>query len=73
MSEADQVHLFELFYRADDAKRRAQGAGIGLFVVRALVEAAGGHAWAVNRPEGGSEFGFDLPVFVEADDGPAIG
>ncbi len=72
VSEADQAHLFELFFRADDAKRRAQGAGIGLFVVRVLVEAAGGHAWALNRPEGGAEFGFDLPVFVEADDGPAI-
>jgi PAS domain S-box-containing protein len=72
VSEADQAHLFELFYRADDAKRRAQGAGIGLFVVRVLVAAAGGHAWALNRAEGGAEFGFDLPVFVEADDGPTI-
>jgi PAS domain S-box-containing protein len=62
--------LFDLFYRADDARRHAQGAGIGLFVVKALVESAGGRVWATNRPTGGAEFGFRLPLFVEADDGP---
>ena len=65
--------IFELFYRTDNARRRAQGAGIGLFVVRALVESVGGRVWAANRPGGGAEFGFGLPIFVEADDGPALG
>ena len=67
--EPDQVdRLFELFYRADDARRRAQGAGIGLYVVRALVEAADGRVWARNRDEGGAEFGFELPAYSEADE-----
>jgi PAS domain S-box-containing protein len=69
---ADAERLFDLFYRSDDARHHAQGAGIGLFVVRALVESAGGRVWAVNAPSGGAEFGFSLPVFVEADDGPAV-
>jgi PAS domain S-box-containing protein len=60
--------VFDLFYRADDARRRAQGAGIGLFVVRALVESAGGTAWAGNRSDGGAEFGIRIPAFVEDDD-----
>ncbi len=60
--------LFDLFYRTDDARRKAQGAGIGLFVVRALVESAGGTTWAINRPQGGAEFGFRIPAFVEGDD-----
>jgi PAS domain S-box-containing protein len=64
--------LFDLFYRTDVARRQAQGAGIGLFVVRALVESVGGRVWASNVPGGGAEFGFSLPAFVEADDGPAI-
>lgn len=68
----DPSRIFELFYRTDDARLRAQGAGIGLFVVRVLVEGSGGVVSAVNRPGGGSEFSFSLPVFVEADDGPAI-
>jgi PAS domain S-box-containing protein len=69
---AEVGRLFDLFYRTDDARRQAQGAGIGLFVVRALVESSGGRVWAINRPGGGAEFGFSLPSFVEADDGPAV-
>jgi PAS domain S-box-containing protein len=72
IADADAGRLFDLFYRSEDARRHAQGAGIGLFVVRALVESAGGRVWARNRPDGGAEFGFVLPMFVEADDGPAI-
>ncbi len=64
----DPSRLFDLFYRTDTARRRAQGAGIGLYVVRALVESAGGTTWARNRPEGGAEFGFRLPAYGEADD-----
>jgi PAS domain S-box-containing protein len=67
---ADAGRLFDLFYRTDEARRHAQGAGIGLFVVRALVESVGGHVWARNSPSGGAEFGFVLPIFAEADDGP---
>ena len=67
--EASEIgRLFDLFYRTDEARRRAQGAGIGLFVVRALVESAGGRVWAANRTGGGAEFGFELPAFSEHDD-----
>ena len=57
--------LFELFYRSEEARTSAAGAGIGLFVCRALVQAMGGRVWAQPRPEGGSEFGFLLPPYVE--------
>lgn len=60
--------LFELFYRAPEAARRASGAGIGLFVCRQLVEGMGGHIWAVPRDAGGAEFGFWLPALREDDD-----
>lgn len=55
--------LFELFYRSISARAIPGGAGIGLFVTRQLVEAMGGRTWAVERPEGGAEFGFSLPVY----------
>jgi signal transduction histidine kinase len=58
----DPSKLFELFYRSESARSVPGGAGIGLFVSRNLVEAMGGHIWAVDRPEGGAEFGFTLPV-----------
>jgi PAS domain S-box-containing protein len=66
----DMDHLFDLFFRTDVARRRAQGAGIGLFVVRVLVESVGGRVWAANRPAGGAEFGFEVPVYDETDDRP---
>jgi two-component system, OmpR family, sensor histidine kinase KdpD len=58
----DPAKLFELFYRSEGARLVPGGAGIGLFVSRSLVEAMGGRIWAVDRPEGGAEFGFALPV-----------
>jgi K+-sensing histidine kinase KdpD len=61
--------LFELFYRAPEAARRASGAGIGLFVCRELVEAMGGRIWARQREERGAEFGFWLPAHGEDDEG----
>ena len=59
-------HVFERFYRGDDARDRASGgAGLGLAIVRELVEAMGG-AVAVESVLGeGSRFSFRLPV-VEA-------
>jgi signal transduction histidine kinase len=60
--EDEIEHLFEPFYRAPGARRRAAGLGIGLAVCKRLVEAQGGQIWARNRPDGGAEFGFSLPV-----------
>lgn len=65
IEDGEELRLFELFYRSRDAARQASGAGIGLFVCRQLVEAMGGRIWARRRPEGGSEFGFSLPVHDE--------
>jgi two-component system sensor kinase FixL len=59
--------LFQLYYRSPETAAKAGGAGIGLFVCRALVEAMGGRIWAAPRPEGGSEFGFILERYAEDD------
>ena len=57
--------LFELFYRSPATAAQSAGAGIGLFVCRALVEAMGGRIWALPRAGDGAEFGFSLPVLVD--------
>jgi two-component system sensor histidine kinase KdpD len=63
----DGDRLFELFFRSARTSRAAAGAGIGLFVCARLIRAMGGRIWAVNRPEGGAEFGFALRVMGEDD------
>jgi PAS domain S-box-containing protein len=61
--------LFELFYRSPSTAKKAPGAGIGLYVSRALIEAMSGRIWARPRPEGGAEFGFTVPI-LEAEAEP---
>ena len=58
----DLPHVFERFYRVDKSRDRASGgAGIGLAIVRQIVEAAGGAVGAESR-DGLTRFWFSLPV-----------
>lgn len=52
-AEADLAHVFERFYRAQDA-RGMPGSGLGLAIVRQAAEAHGGQAEAANAPSGGA-------------------
>ncbi|HYN70792.1 MAG TPA: hypothetical protein VEX41_11385, partial [Candidatus Eisenbacteria bacterium] len=45
-------------------------AGIGLFVCRELVTTMGGRIWARPLAQGGSEFGFSLPVYADEPEPP---
>ena len=60
----DRDRLFELFFRAHGDSRSRPGAGIGLYVSRALVTAMGGRIWATQPEQGGSAFAFTLPVMA---------
>jgi two-component system phosphate regulon sensor histidine kinase PhoR len=59
---ADLTRVFERFYRVDKARSRPGGMGLGLAIVRHLVELHGGRATAENRPEGGARFTVTLPA-----------
>ena len=60
-------NVFEHFYRADGARSRsAGGSGIGLAVVKQLIEAHGGRVWAESPPGRGATFGLTLPVVPAA-------
>ena len=59
---ADLPHIFERFYRVEKSRDRAHGgAGIGLAIVRQLVEAAGGSV-GVDSRDGTTRFWFSLPA-----------
>jgi signal transduction histidine kinase len=58
----EQERVFERFQRVDNAaSRRTQGAGLGLYICRAIVEAHGGRIWVRSALGKGSRFSFSLP------------
>jgi signal transduction histidine kinase len=60
-------NVFERFYRADPSRTRATGgAGIGLAIVKQLVEAHGGTVGLASVLGEGSCFAFTLPVYERA-------
>jgi signal transduction histidine kinase len=58
----DLDRVFERFYRVEKSRDRARGgAGIGLAIVKQLVEAAGGRVGA-DSSDGQTRFWFSLPA-----------
>jgi signal transduction histidine kinase len=58
----ERSHVFTAFYRGgEDAARSSAGAGLGLAVSRAIVEAHGGRIWLEDAPVG-TRVRFSVPV-----------
>ena len=59
----DLPYVFDHFYKADRSRHRGHGgAGIGLAMVKQLVELHGGKVWVESQKGKGSIFFFTLPV-----------
>ncbi len=55
--------IFERLYRADASRNRSTGgSGLGLTIVKTIIELHGGTVTAANRPEGGAVFTLTLPT-----------
>ncbi len=59
----DQKHMFEKFYRVNNSMtREIGGTGLGLYIVRNLIELYGGQIKVESKPGAGSTFIFTLPL-----------
>ena len=61
IAEADQQKIFTQFFRADNNKSEAPGTGLGLNIVKQMVELGGGQVWFESEPGRGSTFHFTVP------------
>lgn len=59
---AEREHIFDRFHRAADGRRRSDGAGLGLSIVRAIADAHGGRVELDSREGAGSTFTLILPT-----------
>ncbi|UCC65474.1 MAG: HAMP domain-containing histidine kinase, partial [Anaerolineae bacterium] len=68
----DQPHVFDRFYRAEEALIAGLGeTGVGLSIVKALVEAHNGQVWVESEMGRGSTFVFALPISASQPDASA--
>jgi PAS domain S-box-containing protein len=58
----DVPRVFDLFYRSKDASRRTKGAGLGLFLAKAVIEAHQGQIWVDENTVTGAKVCFSLPL-----------
>lgn len=62
---AEQVHIFEKFYRASNAPKGTPGTGLGLAIVRSIVENHQGRIWVESKVGQGTKFVVILPASLE--------
>jgi two-component system OmpR family sensor kinase len=64
ISSGDLPHIFEPFYRGKDAQsRQIHGNGLGLSIVKGIVDAHGGNVTVQSAPGIGSTFVLHLPPY----------
>ncbi len=60
---AQQSQIFTKFYRADNAvAKQSESAGLGLYIVKAVLVASGGKIWFDSEENKGSNFSMTLPL-----------
>lgn len=62
----DLPYIFDRFYRTDSSRNSNQGgSGIGLSIVKKIIEAHGGKIWATSRPGTGTTMHFVIRKYIE--------
>ena len=66
--EEDLPHIFERFYRVDASRSRQNGGrGLGLAIVRRIIEGYGGKVWAESQYQQGTTIIYALPGIKQED------
>ncbi|MCI9320665.1 MAG: HAMP domain-containing histidine kinase [Lachnospiraceae bacterium] len=66
IAQKDLAKIFERFYRTDASRNSAQGgSGIGLSIVKKIVEEHGGYIWATSKEGEGTCMHFVLRKYIE--------
>lgn len=69
IAQKDLPKIFERFYRTDASRNSAQGgSGIGLSIVRKIIEDHGGYIWATSKEGEGTCMHFVLRKYIELQD-----
>jgi len=66
----DLPHVFTKFYRTAQGRTKRSGTGLGLALVRAIVEQHGGRVTVASTPGEGSAFTIRLPAIASAPPSP---
>ncbi|MFA6029627.1 MAG: ATP-binding protein [Elusimicrobiota bacterium] len=61
IAKKDLERIFERFYQVQETRATHKGLGLGLSIVRGLVDLHGGRIWAESAPGKGARFCFTLP------------
>lgn len=60
IAKEELPHIFDRFYRADNAREAGGGSGLGLAIARQIVEGMDGRIWAVSEPGQGTSMMISL-------------
>ena len=63
ISPKDAPHVFDRYWQAKARKKGKQGIGLGLVIVKGIVEAHGGEVWVESEVGTGSKFHFTVPMW----------
>ena len=70
IAQKDLQRIFERFYRTDASRNSAQGgSGIGLSIVKKIIEDHGGYIWATSKEGEGTCMHFVLRKYIELQPG----